>query len=862
MSAMDPAMLRQVFQQMASQAPPCAARCLNGLPAATGGAAAVGIPPSSINIDTACDLVESGSAQSPSHVFCLTHDFCLPYTTIEDLLGSMFLDYASYFPRYCRDIKGASFVIADSWTHLSGVRPSASDLPPGFSPNPVLAASASAPAFASVLLGSSAISPTSTRSSSISAIATSTRADAKSTTSLLQVGSLQDNTASSSNNSGAPLGAILGGIFGGLAVLAALVAILFWLQAKHKKESYKESGRPVVALPHFDDQASFLVSQSSPNGSGLDARSGGMDMGAQAVVVVKDRSSGDFNMRGVPRANHVFTDFIQADDVILSVDAIGSSSNSIYGGTSAGSGAHSAIPLISPIIFASVVDTTRDSDDEREPELNDVETATATATMQDADSIPASEAQVDATAAQEEVSISPVRDNDRNNSLSGMALAFSSSENLLSARESLKKLSQTELSGSELDQSQKTSDTTKWTTDEVETWLKKYHATPVEVELFGDVSGWNAEQVAHWSGKVTKAEHVAKAMLKHGVMGAELPRLTRGDLMGRFGLTAGEANKIEFGLFALQRGSLPVHYEPKFVSFMQSLIFKIASWEKEAMGAPTPPSSPSPDMAPCVRGKPQGLTRPSDVFSDAPSDPMDVGGFSEGETLVLSNQALDQQPLLHELHMNPIQRPHSLREDGTASLALSGRLVGHTTSLTFSQPQPSSTPPLHSSHMSQQLPSPIESSVDDEIPLALLNLMMRPIEYMSNPITPPLDESVAGGMPLNQTHIPLPPPPFFAESTVDDEVPLALLSLRHGDGPSISQRERDSGIDPEQVPLAYYPARRPLLAAVRPRYHSVPLLSHPTQIRSDGGSHSHMHFELQYGFVEEDFDLPPPYSAF
>ncbi|KAI8829815.1 hypothetical protein BJ741DRAFT_372676 [Chytriomyces cf. hyalinus JEL632] len=561
MSAMDPAMLRQVLQQMASQAPSCAARCLNGQTAATGEAGAVELAPSSINIDTACDLVERGSVLSPSLVFCLTHNFCLPYSTIEDLLGSMFLDYASYFPRYCHDTKGSSFVIADSWTHLSTVRPSAFNLPPGFTPNSVLATSVSASSgFASVLLGST-VAPTSTRSSSFSAIATiSTRADAKSTTtSPPQVGSLQDNTASSNENSGTPVGGILGGVFGGLAFLAALVAILFWLRTKHKKESHKDAGA-AVALPHFDDQPSFLVSQNAANGSGLDARTAGTDAGG--AVVKEGGSSSDFNMRGVPRANHVFTDCIQADDVILSVDAIGSSSNSIYGGTSAGSGAHSAIPLISPIILSSVVDTTRDSEDERESELNVVETATATATMQDADSIPASDIQVETITAEEEeeVSISPVRENDdnehRNNSLTGMALALSSSENLLSARESLKKLSQTELSGSEPDHLQKTSDTTQWTTDEVETWLKKYHATPVEVELFGDVSGWNAEQVAHWSGNVTKAEHVAKSMLVNGVTGAELPRLTRGDLMGRFGLTAGEANKVEFGLFALQRGSM------------------------------------------------------------------------------------------------------------------------------------------------------------------------------------------------------------------------------------------------------------------------------------------------------------------
>ncbi|KAJ3404564.1 hypothetical protein HDU80_002651 [Chytriomyces hyalinus] len=563
MSAMDPAMLRQVLQKMASQAPPCAARCLNGLSAATGETGAVEFTPSSINIDTACDLVERGSVLSPSLVACLT--YCLRYSTIEDLLGSMFLDYASYFPRYCQDTKGSSFVIADSWTHLSTVRPSATDLPPGFTSSSVLATSASASSvFVSVLLGSSAVAPTSTRSSSFSAIATtSTRAEAKSTASPPQVGSLQETTASSSNeNSGTPVGAILGGVFGGLAFLAALVAILFWLRAKHKKESYKDAGA-AVALPHFDDQASFLVSQKAANGSGLDARGVGMDGGAAAATVVKDgSSSSDFNMRGVPRANHVFTDCIQAEDVILSVDAIGSSSNSIYGGTSAGSGAHSAIPLISPIILASVVDMTRDSEEEeRESEFNVVEAATATATIQDAGSIPASGIQVETIAAEEEeVSISPVRENndyeDRNNSLTGMALALSSSENLLSVRDSLKKLSQTERSGSELDQSQKTSDTTQWTTDEVETWLKKYHATPVEVELFGDVGGWNAEQVAHWSGNVTKAEHVAKSMLVNGVTGAELPRLTRGDLMGRFGLTAGEANKIEFGLFALQRGSV------------------------------------------------------------------------------------------------------------------------------------------------------------------------------------------------------------------------------------------------------------------------------------------------------------------
>ncbi|KAI8829816.1 hypothetical protein BJ741DRAFT_621947 [Chytriomyces cf. hyalinus JEL632] len=282
------------------------------------------------------------------------------------------------------------------------------------------------------------------------------------------------------------------------------------------------------------------------------------------------------------------------------------------------------------------------------------------------------------------------------------------------------------------------------------------------------------------------------------------------------------------------------------------------------MGAPTPPSSPSPDMAPYVQPKPHALTRPSDVFSDTHSVSMDVGGFSERETLVL-NQPLDQQPLLHELHMNPMQRRQSVCEEGTASFALSTRLP-----LTFSQPQPTSTPPLHSSHMSQQLPSPVESSVDDEIPLALLNLMLRPIEDTSNPTTPPFfDEqnerqsaaaAAAAGMSLNSSYIPLHPPPFFVESTVDDEVPLALLNLlRHGDGPSISQRERDSGIDPEQVPLAYYPARRPLLAAVRPRFHSVPLLAHPSHIRRDG---SHMQFEMQYGFVDEDYDLPPPYSAF
>ncbi|KAJ3267070.1 hypothetical protein HDU77_007010 [Chytriomyces hyalinus] len=564
MSAMDPAMLRQVLQQMASQAPSCAARCLNGLPAETGEAGAVEFAPSSINIDTACDLVERGSVLSPSLVFCLTRSFCLPYSTIEDLLGSMFLDYASYFPRYCHDTKGSSFVIADSWTHLSSVRPSASDLPPGFTSSSVLATSASASSvFASMLLGSSAVAPTSTRSSSFSAIATtSTHADAKSTASPPQVGSLQDTTASSSNEtSGTPVGAILGGVFGGLAFLAALVVILFWLRAKHKKESHKDTGA-AVALPHFDDQASFLVSQNAANGSGLDARAARTDEGAPAAVKDGSSSSSDFNMRGLPRANHVFTDCIQAEDVILSVDAIGSSSNSIYGGTSAGSGAHSAIPLISPIILASVVDTTRDSEEEeRESDFNVVEAATTTATMQDAGSIPASGIQVETIAAEEEeVSISPVREHndyeDRNNSLTGMALALSSSENLLSVRDSLKKLSQTELSGSELDQLQKTSDTTQWTTDEVETWLKKYHATPVEVELFGDVSGWNAEQVAHWSGNVTKAEHVAKSMLVNGVTGAELPRLTRGDLMGRFGLTAGEANKIEFGLFALQRGSV------------------------------------------------------------------------------------------------------------------------------------------------------------------------------------------------------------------------------------------------------------------------------------------------------------------